>query len=359
MYDHIRLQLPHTFEDDTARKEFCERYLMYEEVKQLRSYNNGAFKDLKQNRGVYIKLRVTEAISKQQSVSGKQQEMEAKITMSFSLHKFYNFCTLGEYLNWDDFTWWKANRAKTLLLDFFPMLDFSRAKVTTYEVGINIQLPQCPDEYFDKMRELQVKERTYPVIHDRHEKEYKQYGTTTKGKRISYVWYNKTFEARSKMRSNLERYVVPENIMRCEKDNRIPMQQTMFFDLFKKDFQKLTANEFRKRFMDDIFFVERVPKLCQNNLPELSKPKLELLKEILSPPKPPQKGGCNTECVLARLERDYRAGKLPKRTYYRRVAEVKEVAELIPHLPKDVQDEYIDYEREYKEAVREKMEAIV
>lgn len=350
MYDHIRLQLPVVFKDETALRDFCERYLMYEEVKQLRSYNNGAFKDLKQNRGVYIKLRLGTSTS---SVSG----IEGKLTMSFSLHKFYNFCVLGEYLNWDDFTWWKANRAKTLLLEFFPMLDFSRAKVTTYEVGINIQLPQCPDEYFDKMVELQVKERTYPVIHDRHEREFKQYGTTTKGKRISYVWYNKTFEARSKMRSNLERYVVPENIMRCEKDNRIPMHLTMFFDLFKKDFQKLTANEFRKRFMDDIFFAERVPKVCQKSFPKLSKPKLEILRELLNP-QTPQKGVCNADCILARLEREYRAGKLPKRTYYRRVAEVKEVAEMIPTLPKSVQDEYIDYEREYKEAVREKMEMI-
>ena len=356
MYDHIRLQLPVVFKEATDLKEFCDRYLMFEEVKQLRSYNNGAFKDLKQNSGVYIKLRLTEPRAKSQEAGAC---IEGKLTMSFSLHKFYNFCVLGEYLNWDDFTWWKANRAKTLLMDFFPMLDFSRAKVTTYEVGINIQLPQCPDEYFDKMVELQVKERTYPVIHDRHEREFKQYGTTTKGKRISYVWYNKTFEARSKMRSNLERYVVPENIMRCEKDNRIPMQQTMFLDLFKKDFQKLTANEFRKRFMDDIFFAERVPKVCQKSFPKLSKPKLEILRELLTPLAPLAKGGCNVDCILARLEREYRAGKLPKRTYYRRVAEVKEVAEMIPNLPKDVQEEYTDYEREYKDAVREKMQVMI
>lgn len=356
MYDHIRLQLPHTFKDDIERKYFCERYLMYEEVKQLHTYNNGAFKDLKQNRGIYIKLRT--------GTSTGSVTIDAKITMSFSLHKFYNFTMIGEYLNWDDFTFWKANRAKTLLLEFFPMLDFSRAKVTTYEVGINIQLPQCADEYFEQMRELQVKERTYPVIHDRHEREYKQYGTTTKGKRISYVWYNKTFEARSKMRSNLERYVVPENIMRCEKDNHIPIQQTMFFDLFKKDFQKLTANEFRKRFMDDIFFVQRVPKVCQNNLPNLSKPKLELLKEILgtsatSTGSVTCKGKIDISVILVRLEREYRSGKLPKRTYYRRVAEVKEVAAMIPHLPKEVQNEYIDYEKEYKEAVRAKMELLI
>ncbi|GHT33147.1 hypothetical protein FACS189434_06580 [Bacteroidia bacterium] len=360
MYDHIRLHLNHTFEGDNERKEFCERYHLCEFNEHQLTYNNSTETGLKQCRGIYVKMRVSRNVST--LLNDRDKKVEVGLIFSFSLHKFYNFSVpaVGEYLNWDDFSFAKANRAKTMFCDMFPMCDFSKAKVTTYEVGINIQLPRPPQEYMEQLRKLRVKERNYPIVVDRHQKDYMQYGTFAKGRRIVYIWYDKTYEARSKMRSNLVRYVVPENILRCEKDNRVPIQKTMFFDLFKKDFQRLTANEFRKRFLDDIFFAERVPKVCQRNFPDLGKAKLEILKEVLSPPTP-LRGESHTdraERIFARLEKEYNAGTLPRRTYYRRVAEVKEVLALLPGLPKEVLNEGVDYENEYKCAVRAKMEVL-
>ncbi|MDR0872231.1 MAG: hypothetical protein LBN27_02025 [Prevotellaceae bacterium] len=386
MYDHIRLHLNHTFENDNERKKFCERYHLCEFNEHQSTYNNSTETGLKQCRGVYVKMRLSNrtsaSLSNRSSTSltdrkdfGDSREnrglrvgarndggtqVDVGLMFSFSLHKFYNFSvpTVGEYLNWDDFSFGKANRAKTMFCDMFPMCDFSRAKVTTYEVGINIQLPRPPQEYMEQLRELRVKERNYPIVVDRHQKDYMQYGTFSKGRRIVYIWYDKTYEARSKMRSNLVRYVVPENILRCEKDNRVPIQKTMFFDLFKKEFQRLTANEFRKRFVDDIFFAERVPKVCQRNFPDLGKAKLAILEEILRDLRDLKDIRDAGERVFARIEKEYNAGMLPRRTYYRRVAEVKEVLALLPGLPKEVLNENVDYENDYKMAVRAKMEVL-
>lgn len=337
MYDHIKLNIPYPFTTNEERDAFCARYGLFEVNDKLRTWNNADFKDLKQNRSVYIKLHVNDKPGR------------GFIMFSFSLHKFYNICLYEEALNWDDFTFAKANRAKTLFCEFFPQVDFKKATVIKYEVGLNIQCSVEPERIMEQLDKIVVKDREYRIIEDRNQTEYKQYGTNQK-KRIVYTFYNKTYEARSKQGSKKEYYEVPENLLRCEKDNRRPIKKTMFFDLFKKDFQQLTKSEFRCRFINDIFFKETVPKLVPKFLKELTRTENVIFNDILA-------GG--SEKVQNKLQAEYERGKIARNTYFRRKREIKKVAGLMPKLIKKLQEEEpIFFEEEYRELILSKLNTL-
>lgn len=334
MYDHIKLRLPYPFKTEGERANFCERYGLCEVNDKLRTWNNADFKDLKQNRSVYIKLHV-----------GDNPEC-GFILFSFSLHKFYNLCLYDEALNWDDFTFAKANRAKTLFCEFFPQIDFKAATVIKYEVGLNIQCSVEPERIMEQLDRMVVKDREYRIIEDRNQTEYKQYGTNQK-KRMVYTFYNKTYETRSKQRTKKEYYEVPENILRCEKDNRRLIKKTMFFELFKKDFQKLTKNEFRSRFVNDIFFKEMVPKSVPKVLEGLTRTENNILNDIL------EKGEGRVEALF---QASYNRGETPRRTFYRRKAEIKKIRGMLPELVRQIQDvQPIFFKEEYKKLITDKL----
>lgn len=338
MYDHIKIQLPYPFTTDEEREAFCIRYGLYEVNDKLRIWNNADFKDLKQNRSIYIRLHES------------PENRAGYIIFSFSLHKFYNICIYGESLNWDDFTFAKANRAKNLFCEFFPGIDFVQAVVTKYEVGLNVECSTEPEKIMEQLDRIVVKGRENRIIEDRNQTEYKQYGSNQKRK-VVYTFYNKTFETRSKQKKNTrDYYEVPENILRCEKDNRRPIRKTMFFDLFKKDFQQLTKNEFRQRFVKDLFFKEIVPKSVPKTLAGLTRTENRLFNDIL------EKGKGKVTDIL---QASYDRGDIPRRTYYRRKQDIEKLISKMPELIRILQEQQtLFFEEEYKQILLNKLETL-
>jgi hypothetical protein len=230
------------------------------------------------------------------------------------------------------------------------MLDFSKAIVKQYEVGLNVECNDNPDLIMEQIDRIVVKKREYRVLEDRSQTEYKQYGTNRK-KRGVYNFYNKTFEADSKHKNKEKQYyVVPDNILRIEKDNRIPVKKIMFLDLFKKEFQELTKNEFRQRFIADIFFKEIVSKRVSKDLECLSKPENRLLTDILEN---------GEDKVLSMLQLKYKHGDISRASFFRRKQEIKKI---MAHLPEYVRllEESVTmfYEGYYKDIVIDKLEKL-
>jgi hypothetical protein len=336
MYDYIKLRIPYSFKNADEQAAFCTRYGLHEVNEVLKIWNNADFKDLTQNRGIYVRLQ-----------QKRLEDRSGTVTLSFSLHKFYNLCMIREGLNWDDFTFAKANRAKNLLCKFFPMLDFSQAVVTKYEVGLNVQCSVKPELIMAQIERIVVKGREYRIIEDRSQPENKEFGSHMKNKRIIYNFYDKTYEALSKQKSYKMYYVIPENILRCEKDNHRLSQKTMFFDLFKKEFQQRTRNEFRQRFVSDIFFKEIVPTQVPKIIDGLTRTENKIFNDILM---------MGQDEVLKALEARYGRGETPRNTYFRRKREIKKVVEQFPELIKKLQEtETIFFEEDYKQLVLGKL----
>lgn len=106
-----------------------------------------------------------------------------------------------------------------------------------------------------ELHRITVNGRQMRILEDLHYKEYKQYSTNKdKDKRIIYIFYNKTFEARSKLKDTAKRENVPDNVLRIEKDTHRPSEKVYFRQLFEPNFQQLTKHEFKQRFVDDLEF---------------------------------------------------------------------------------------------------------
>ena len=236
MYDNVKLYLPCPFADDSKRANFCSRFGLFVKDEKKRIYSNKGYETLSQNKGVYIHLK------------------NDKLTLEFSLHKFYNYRLRDKPFNYDDFDFKEAKRAAEWLGEMFdPHVDVMQAKVMKYEVGVNVITSESPDLYMSELKQMNVNAKILPIKEDIHYKEYKQFGTQRdKDKRIIYVFYNKTFEARSKERKQVEKSKVPDNVLRVEKDNKRPMEKIPFARLFDGDFCRLTVNEFKTRFCTDL-----------------------------------------------------------------------------------------------------------
>ena len=240
MYDNIRLLLPFPFKDDIKLNEFCRRFLIFVKDEKKGILHNKGYETLEQNRGLYIKIELP------------REKRKGNITFSFSLHKFYNSSLKKGLYNFNDFSLSQATKAYNLLIDFMP-IDICKAVVKKYEVGVNVTTKNNPDEYMKELNIIKVRDRKMRILEDLHYKEFKQFSThKDKGKRIVYIFYNKTFEARSKTKDLNKKQLVPENILRVEKDNRRPFEKVFFNDLFSPVFQQLTKNEFKKRFTENL-----------------------------------------------------------------------------------------------------------
>jgi len=168
------------------------------------------------------------------------------------LHKFYNAVKNNELYNYNDFNFKQANEAYYLLTALLK-IDLSKAVVKKYEVGINIVVQCEPDEYMKELSLINVKGRKMRIIEDLHYKEYKQYSThKDRDKRIIYIFYDKTFEARSKIKDPAKKDCIPGNILRIEKDIHRPIEKVYFYQLFEIHFQQLTKKEFKQRFVEDL-----------------------------------------------------------------------------------------------------------
>ncbi|MDD4992152.1 MAG: hypothetical protein PHR83_07975 [Paludibacter sp.] len=242
MYDNIRLLLPYPFASKPEQETFCTRFNLFVKDEKKGILHNKGYEGMKQNKGLYIKIELP--------TSGRK----GSFSISFSLHKFYNSVKNGDLYNYDDFNFESANEANQLLTDFLK-IDLSTALVKAFEVGINIITPTDPDHYMRELNRITVNGRQMRILEDLHYKEYKQYSTNKdKDKRIVYIFYNKTFEARSKLKDKERRETIPDNVLRVEKDTHRPSEKVYFRQLFDPNFQQMTKYEFKQRFVEDLEF---------------------------------------------------------------------------------------------------------
>jgi hypothetical protein len=243
-----------------------------------------------------------------------------KLTLEFSLHKVYNYFVFGKQFNYNDFTLTEAKQAAAWLAEMFnPYFDIMIAAVKKYEIGINVLTSESPDLYLRELKQMNVYAKVLPIKEDIHYKEYKQFSTQRdRNKRIIYIFYNKTFEARSKERNLAERANIPENLVRVEKDNKRPVEKILFARLFDIDYQQLTINEFKQRFCNDLEY-KGIPIKPEN----MKYTDYEMLCLIYD------KG---TDGANAKIRADFENGSIPQRMYYRKLQIIKQISKRVPEV---------------------------
>jgi hypothetical protein len=303
MYDNIKVALPLPFADNGKQvQEFCARFSLFVQDGKRQVFSNKGYEILTQNKGVYMRLK------------------NRKLTLEFSLHKFYNFCVCGKPFNYNNFNFVEAKQAAAWLFEMFkPYFDITQAKVVKYEVGINVQTSETPDLYLRELRQLNINAKVLPIKEDIHYKEYKQFSTQRdKDKRIIYIFYNKTFEARSKERKQAARAIIPENILRVEKDNKRPIENILFARLFENDFIILTISEFKQRFCGCLEYKSTLEK------PDaMSKANFELLQLLFDNGK---------HGAMAKVENDYKGKTIGRTTYFNRLRTVRRLTDILPKI---------------------------
>jgi hypothetical protein len=294
MYDNIKLSLPVLF-TTSERADFCARFGLFVRDERKEIYTNKGYEMLIQNKGVYIRLK------------------NSKLTIEFSLHKFYNYCICGKYFNYNDFTFKEARTAAEWLAEMFnPYFDIATAKVVKYEVGINVITSENPDLYLQELKQIRANAKVLPIKEDTHYKEYKQFSTQRdKDKRIIYIFYNKTFEVRSKGKA-ATRANVPENVLRVEKDNKRPVEKIIFARLLNIDFQKNTINEFKRRFCNDLEYKGKPIKPTNMKIFDF-----EMLCLVY------EKG---TDGAKEVIKADFADGIIKKTCYYKRVKSIERIS---------------------------------
>lgn len=244
MYDNIRLIMQEPFTSETERSDFISRFALFIKDEKKGVYHNKGYETLEQNRGIYMRLEAGTQIG------------AGRLVLSFSLHKFYNAMQGRKLINYNSFTFEEANEASRMLSGLLRF-DLSGAVVKKYEIGINVPTEKPPDVYMKELDYLEIKGRKVRILEDSHYREYKQYSTNKdKGKRIVYIFYNKTYEARSKIKDEARKCAVPANILRMEMDVQRPSEKITFSRLFDTSFQAVLFYEFRRRFTLDLHYKE-------------------------------------------------------------------------------------------------------
>lgn len=301
MYDNIRLLITYPFRDEPELNEFCRRFGIYVKDEKKGILHNKGYETLEQNRGIYIKIELP------------TEKRRGTISLSFSLHKFFNTTNGNGLYNFNDFTFSQANAAYKKMIEIMPF-DISKAVVKKYEVGVNVTTKTNPDDYMKELHIIMVRDRKMRILEDLHYKEYKQYSThKDRGKRIVYIFYNKTFEARSKTKDPDKKKLIPDNILRVEKDNKRPFEKVFFSDLFTPYFQQLTKNEFKKRFTESLIY-----KTTPIKSKQITAKQLELWKMLK------EKG---REQTFNYIEHSLNSGSITREQYRYRIKMLNEIIE--------------------------------
>ena len=260
MYDNIRLIMPYPFDTEKELKGFIERFALFVSDNHKQIYHNSGYDTLKQNNGIYINLELPSDTRK------------GKFTLNVSLHKFFNSYNKKGLQNINRFTFKEAQTAFKQLKQFLNInLDY--ALVKKYEIGINIQTSQSPDNYMHELETI----KGLRILEDLHYKEYKQFSTNKeKNKRTVYIYYNKTHEARTKQKKKQSKANIPDNILRIEKDVKRP-PKILFYELFKAEFTAIQKQRFKQEFTQKIIYKSYLQKT-----PNLSYKQAEIIKEIQS-----------------------------------------------------------------------------
>ncbi len=229
------------FVNDTERQLFIKRFALNVKDESKGIYHNKGHETLEQNKGIFIRYE-----------HGTINSPKSLLTFSFSLHKFYNYNKAGSMYNYNSFNFSEANKA-FIMFNKLINIDLNRAVVKKFEVGINILCDESPDEYLKELHRIKVQGKDMRIIEDLHYKEYKQFSTHKhKDKRIIYIFYNKTFEVRSKIKAAEKRDEIPDNILRVERDTHRPFELIYWNTLFNPVFQQITKQEFKQRFVHDL-----------------------------------------------------------------------------------------------------------
>ncbi len=241
MYDHIKLMLYNPFVNDTEKQLFIKRFALNVKDESKGIFHNKGHETLEQNKGIFIRYE-----------QGTINRPKSLLTFSFSLHKFYNYNKNGSMYNYNSFNFSEANKA-FLMFNSLININLDKAVVKKFEVGINVICDESPDEYLKELNRIKVQGKDMRIIEDLHYKEYKQFSTHKhKDKRIIYIFYNKTFEVRSKIKAAEKRDEIPDNILRVERDTHRPFELIYWNTLFNPVFQQLAKQEFKQRFVDDL-----------------------------------------------------------------------------------------------------------
>ena len=299
MFDNVRLKLKHKFSPDELET-FCSRHNLAKE-QTANVYSNRALKNLTQNKGIYIKVEPANGVVK----------------IECSLHKLYNETTSGKRQNWNDFNFEQAQTAADWLQSWLG-LELQAAKVVRFELGINIECDHPPETYMKQLDCITVNNRAMRILEDPKYKEYKAYSTNrSKDKRIVYVFYDKTFEARTKYTASEDKKSVPDNILRIEmKYKRVSGLE--FKELMNRAFKLELLKEFAQRFTEGLKFITQ-----QRNPPKLTPKQFELYKAL-------KRHGKNKE--VAASKEDYKAKRISKRQYYYKLHLIEKLMEITEDL---------------------------
>ena len=83
-----------------------------------------------------------------------------------SIHKFYNYNTLGEEINYNDFSYCDITKALDELRSQLPEYDFLDTKISNLEFGFNLKLDHSAKEIIEK-NILLYKNKTHYVFEDK------------------------------------------------------------------------------------------------------------------------------------------------------------------------------------------------
>lgn len=272
MYDNIKLILDNPFDTPAGRDKFTARFGLFVKDEKKGILHNKGYETLEQNHGLFMTLQLP---------TDRRKET---LSVCFSLHKFYNSMTGKGYINYNDFTFEDAGRAFHLLTGLLG-IGIGRAVVRKYETGINVITGHSPDEYMKELDFMEIRGKKLRILEDVNQKEYKQYCTNrNKDRRIVYIFYNKTFEARSKIKgpggsqTEIRRANIPGNIMRIEQDNKNPISKIRFSDLFDPLIQQQIKHEFKERFIADLHY--RVIVLASSGITGKQKEVWKMIREV-------------------------------------------------------------------------------
>ncbi len=285
--------------NEPERAQFCERFGLFVKDEKKKVLHNKGYETLEQNKGIYIKMELPTA------------KRKGNISISLSLHKFYNSMKRRGLYNYDDFDFCRANEAGQMLKELLN-IDISAAAVKKFEIGINITTTGDPDEYMKELSMIKVKAREMRIIEDLHYKEFKQFSThKDRDKRIIYIFYNKTFEARSKIKDVDRREAIPDNTLRVEKDNHRPIEKVCFSQLFDPVYQQVIKQEFQQRFVADLIYKGTPTKTKDITTRQLQI--WELLQEKGEPE------------VKQHFENLRKRGAITQRQYYYSIQQIEEI----------------------------------
>lgn len=296
MYDNIKMLLEKNLSGGEIEK-FCTNCNLRQTTKEG-VFDNQNERNLKQGKGIYIKLEIRETKA-------------ARITIECSLHKLYNEITSGTRQNWNDFNFMQANQAAEYLSTFVGM-ELGGAKILRYEIGINIKTEKAAEIYFKELESIIYKGREMRILEDVKYKEYKQYSTNrSKDKRIVYVFYDKSHEAKSKAPAD-KRNEIPNNIIRIEMKVKRIDGSLKFATITDKTFERELLKDFAMKLKEGIKY-----KTKQKQPPRLTPKQFEMYKEI-------KRIGVEKAAKAATTAR--KENKITKWQYYYKLQLIKELS---------------------------------